>query len=181
MSVRLSFDGATGPGAIEVRCRDSYHRETRGYWHVTFRSEERWDGAGRYWTTPVPMSIRERERWEDGEGLPGRDRNPRAMREKRQNGFYWLRDGKPVTDERNAKLISNAYFHNAGPLRQGPPIEGILDGVTRHFESRRCSCGAGGIRARGDVVEGVLDALAAGGVVDVSLEFFRRAIETHRA
>lgn len=142
---------------------------------MRLRREERWDGSGgHYWVTATQMSKREQSGWQAKEPGDG-SQMPRRYREG-QNGFRWLRHGEPVDQGAEGRAISNAMFHNAGPGRAGAPREGVLDGVTRHFELPRCRCGAAGLRKAAAPVELVLDLLTERGRTSVGLDDFRALV-----
>lgn len=137
----------------------------------------RWDGAGSYWGKLTEMTDKEAKAWQAwAPGDPAR--MPREYREPRGDGFYWLRDGKRVTDHREARIISNAFHHGAGEHRRGKPVPGILDGVVRKFELYPCRCGkGGGIRAAAAPVEEVLNRGLASDVDAYDMARFRSAIQ----
>lgn len=140
----------------------------------------RWDGAGYYWGRLTDMTDREARAWqamEPGDGA----QTPRDYRAPAGDGFYWLRDGARVSDPREARIISNAYHHASGEHRQGPPVPGVLEGVSRRFELLPCQCGkGGGIRAAAGPVEAVLERAYESGAADLDIGLFRKAIQRVR-
>lgn len=166
----LRFPG--GP-VVEVTCTGERHGRAVLARLVCL---PRWDGGGNYWAKLTDMTDREARAWQAWE--PGDEsRLPREYREPRGDGFYWLRDGRRVTDPREARIISAAFHHGAGEHRRGKPVPGILDGVVRRFELYPCRCGkGGGIRATAAQAEEVLNRGIAADVDSYDMALFRGAI-----
>lgn len=170
-----ALDGQT---VIDVVCDapGPFHRKHGPSVIAQLRREERWDGSGgHYWTMLPAMTTRELERWQASDPLD-MSAYPRGYRDPKQ-GFRWVRDGQLVTDPVESKAIAAAMHHGTGPGRKGEPASGILDGVHRHFELRKCKCGERGVRKPAAPVEAVLERLNENTVSRVGLTGFRHAIE----
>lgn len=168
-----------GQNVIDVVCDapGPFHRKHGPSVLAQLRHEERGDGSGgHYWDMLPAMTVRELERWQASDPLD-MTMYPRGYRDPKQ-GFRWVKDGRLVTDPEESRAIAAAMHHGTGPGRKGAPAPGILDGVYRHFELRKCKCGERGVRRPAAPVEAVLERLNENLVARVGLVGFRRAIDT---
>lgn len=154
--------------------RSPFHRAKGRHVVGVMLSEQRWDGRGRYWVMPVEMSARERQIYQSAE-LGDRSALPRKRPGSEPRGFYFVRNGEPVTDRAQAIAITNAMHHGSGPGRIGIPEPGVLDGVHRKLFLPGCRCGAAGVTASGPAASRALDGFLASGMTTVTLELFRVA------
>lgn len=179
---RLSMGGPNEPDPlVKIVCDEpnEFHRRKGRSVVGVLRSDERWDGQGRYWGLQLEMSRAERERWKSVFGY--RSAAPRPRREAEGAGFRYVRDESLVESGEEGNAITNAMHHGTGPGRRGVPEPGVLDGVHRTFEMPGCACGAPPIRARGQVVAQVLDGFFRAGVTTIPLELLREAVTRERS